>query len=88
MPAVPLWLMGYRHHGTVQYINYYGRIRKLTFWQKVKDSLRGRWKALTKFQMFDGIYMDHDIAGGYADKLKELWFESREKIRKKSKCGT
>ena len=84
--AVPLWLMGYRHHGIVRYINYYGRIRRLSFWQKVKDSFRGRWKALTKFQMFDGIY-DHDIAGGYADKLQALWFESREKIRKRANVG-
>ena len=35
--AVPLWLMGYRHHGTVRYIDYYGRIKRMTFGQKVKD---------------------------------------------------
>ena len=46
----------------------------------------GRWKALSKFQLFDGIY-DHDIAGGYADKLQALWFEGREKIRKKANVG-
>ena len=84
--AVPLWLMGYRHHGTVRYIDYYGRIKRLTFGQKVKDQMLGRWKALTKFQLFDGIY-DHDIAGGYADKLQALWFEGREKIRKKANVG-
>ena len=84
--AVPLWLMGYRHHGTVRYIDYYGRIKRMTFGQKVKDQLLGRWKALTKFQLFDGIY-DHDIAGGYADKLQALWFEGREKIRKRANVG-
>lgn len=68
VPTVPFWLMGFRHHGELHYINYYGNIRKLTFWQRMKDSLRGRWKALTKFQLFDGVY-DHNITEGYADKL-------------------
>ena len=70
VPAVPLWLMGFRHHGTLQYINYYGNIRKLTVWQKFKYSMRGRWKALKKFQLFDGIY-DHSVTL-YSDKLKGL----------------
>ena len=39
--SVPPALMLYRHHGTLRYINFYGYIRKLTFWQKVKDKLRG-----------------------------------------------
>ena len=78
--------MGYRHHGIVRYIDYYGRIKRLTFGQKVKDQMLGRWKAMKKFQLFDGIY-DHDIAGGYADKLQALWFEGREKIRKKANVG-
>ena len=38
---VPLKFMGYKHHGTLRYINFYGNIRKLTFWQAVKDKLRG-----------------------------------------------
>ena len=71
VPVVPLWLMGYRHHGKLCYINYYGNIRKLTLWQKLKDSMRGRWKALKKFQLFDGIY-DHNITL-YSDKLKDLY---------------
>jgi len=68
VPTVPLWLMGFRHHGNLQYINYYGNIRNLTIWQKFKDSMRGRLKALKKFQLFDGLY-DHSITG-YADNLK------------------
>tara|TARA_R110000851_G_scaffold5273_5_gene21906 strand:- start:3169 stop:3960 length:792 start_codon:yes stop_codon:yes gene_type:complete len=71
VPVIPLWLMGYRHHGKLCYINYYGNIRKLTLWQKLKDSMRGRWKALKKFQLFDGIY-DHNITL-YSDKLKDLY---------------
>lgn len=41
---VPLWLMGYKHHGELQYINFYGNIRKLTPWQMVKDKWRG-WRS-------------------------------------------
>ena len=41
---VPLALMGYKHHGTLQYINFYGNIRELTLWQMVKDKWRG-WKS-------------------------------------------
>ena len=41
---VPLALMGYKHHGTLQYINFYGNIRKLTAWQMIKDRWRG-WKS-------------------------------------------
>ena len=37
VPSVPLWLMGYiRYHGELQYINYYGNIRKLTSWINLK----------------------------------------------------
>ena len=68
--GVPFWLMGYRHHGDLQYINYYGNIRKMSWWQRFKDSWRGRGKALKKFQLFDGMY-DHSITG-YADKLGKL----------------
>ena len=54
-----------------QLINYYGNIRKLTRWQKLKDMWRGRWRALKKFQLFDGIY-DHNM-DKYCSKLHKLW---------------
>jgi triacylglycerol lipase len=38
---VPLMIMGYKHHGALQYINFYGNIRKLTTWQVIKDKWRG-----------------------------------------------
>lgn len=38
---VPLALMGYKHHGNLCYINHYGKIRKMTVWQRIKDKLRG-----------------------------------------------
>tara|TARA_R100000030_G_scaffold100908_1_gene95247 strand:- start:1633 stop:2397 length:765 start_codon:yes stop_codon:yes gene_type:complete len=57
---VPFWLMGYRHHGKLVYINYYGNVRRLTPWQRFKDGWRGRFRAWSKFQFFDGAY-DHSI---------------------------
>ena len=38
---VPLFLMGYKHHGNLCYINHYGKIRKMTLWQRMKDKMRG-----------------------------------------------
>ena len=67
---VPFWFMGYKHHGVLWYINYYGNIRNQTYWQRIKDSWRGRYKALSKWQLFDGMH-DHSITG-YSDKLKKL----------------
>ena len=54
--AVPPALMLYRHHGTKRYINFYGLIRKMTFWQRVKDKLRGYRSGL-----LDGA-KDHSMA--------------------------
>ena len=67
---IPFWVMGYRHHGTNQYINYYGNIRKMGFWQRLKDSWRSRIRALLKGQPFDGVY-DHSI-DEYIRKLKNV----------------
>lgn len=53
--TVPLALMGYKHHGQRVYINYHGKIRKLTFWQVVKDKLRGY-----RSGVLDGA-MDHSM---------------------------
>lgn len=53
---VPLALMGYKHHGTLRYINFYGNIRKLTPWQMVKDRWRG-WRS----GLLDGA-KDHGMA--------------------------
>ena len=66
--SVPFWIMGFRHHGDLTYINTYGNIRQLTIWQRVKDQWRGRWAAIKKFQFFDGI-RDHSM-GSYSKYLK------------------
>ena len=72
--AVPLALMMYRHHGELCYINHYGNIRKMTFWQRLKDKLRGRRAAWRNKQPFDGV-RDHDI-GAYYEKIKNVSLSS------------
>lgn len=59
----------FTHVGDLKYINYYGNVREVTWWQRFKDQMRGRWRALQKFQLFDGIF-DHSM-GLYKDKVKK-----------------
>jgi len=58
VPKVPPAFMLYKHHGSLCYFNCYGFIRKTSMWQRFKDQLRGRRRALQKGQPFDGVY-DH-----------------------------
>jgi triacylglycerol lipase len=44
--TVPLWAMGYVHHGTQHYLNAYGNYRTPTGWQLWKDKWRGIWMGL------------------------------------------
>lgn len=71
---VPLCIMGYRHYGELCYINHYGNIRKMTTWQRIKDSLRGRVSALKNRELFDGL-SDHSI-DLYLKKLKNVTLSS------------
>jgi predicted lipase len=57
---VPFWLLGYKHVGELFYLNYFGNVRKMTKWQRIKDSWRGRWRAFKKGVPFDGLY-DHSM---------------------------
>jgi len=57
---VPFAFLGYKHHGTLRYINYYGNIRKMSTWQRIKDGWRGRVTAFKKKMPFDGAY-DHGM---------------------------
>jgi len=62
---VPLLIMGYRHHGTHKYMNFYGEFRNLSSWQRIKDMVRSRFKAWKKGEKFIGIFdhmMDRYIA--------------------------
>jgi triacylglycerol lipase len=73
--AVPFAIMGYRHHCPPRYINHYGRIRKMTKWQRTKDKWRGRLQALKKRMPFDGAY-DHSMVY-YCKYCKENEFNVR-----------
>jgi len=44
--TVPLAIMGYKHHGTQHYLNAYGKYRKPTGWQMLKDRWRGMWMGI------------------------------------------
>ena len=61
--SVPLWLMGYVHHGTEHYLNAYGKYRKPTAWQLVKDKFRGMWMGIKqgKIDNFGDHSMDEYI---------------------------
>lgn len=67
---VPWAVIGYRHHGTLHYINFYGEIRSLTVWQIIKDRFRARLTALQKGKIFNSL-SDHKI-GSYIKHLQEL----------------
>lgn len=60
VPRVPLWIMGFRHHGTEHYLNIKGNVCKMSLWQRVKDKWLGRWEAFLKGKPFDSLY-DHSI---------------------------
>jgi len=57
---VPFWIMRFRHYGELHYINFYGNIRKLTPWQKIKDMCRGHLSAWSQFKFMDSA-ADHSI---------------------------
>jgi triacylglycerol lipase len=70
VPKVPPALLGFRHHGELCYLNYYGNVRNgLSVWQRFKDQLRGRWRAICKFEFFDGV-RDHSM-DQYVSKLEK-----------------
>lgn len=60
VPKVPPVILGFKHHGALHYINFYGNIRKLTWWQRFKDAWRGRFAAWKKKEFFDGV-RDHGM---------------------------
>jgi len=68
--TVPPPALGFRHHGNLHYINFYGNIRDLSSWQRFKDKWRARKRSWSQGKWFDGIE-DHSI-GLYADKIKNI----------------
>lgn len=69
VPCTPSLLLGYRHYGQLHYINYYGKIRKFSLWQRIKDMIRGYLKAFSKYEWFDSVY-DHSVEL-YVRKLRD-----------------
>jgi triacylglycerol lipase len=67
---VPPLELGYHHHGTLCYINFYGNIRPITGWQRFKDTWRNRFASWKKFKFADS-FKDHLMAG-YIKKLKNI----------------
>jgi triacylglycerol lipase len=68
--TVPPPALGFRHHGKLHYINFYGNIRDLSWWQRFKDKWRAHKRSWSKGQWFDGLYdhgMDH-----YIEKIKNI----------------
>lgn len=62
------------HHGELVYINHYGNIRKMSPWQRFKDQWRGRMRAFSKGQPFDGIF-DHSV-DLYYQKVENVFIQS------------
>jgi len=58
--TVPLWIMGYVHHGTEHYLNAYGNYRKPTGWQLVKDKFRGMWMGIKQGKIDN--FGDHSMS--------------------------
>ena len=56
--TVPPW--PYRHFDECTYINHYGLIRGMSFWQRTKDKFRGMWAGIKEFRFMDG-FDDHSI---------------------------
>ena len=60
VPKVPPVFLGFKHHGLLHYINFYGNVRKMTWWQRFKDGWRGRRAAWKNGTVFDGV-RDHGM---------------------------
>ena len=65
---VPMYIMGYRHHGTLHYFNCNGVEKKLTAWGKFKDRLVGLGRGILKLQM--DSFSDHNITT-YAEQCEK-----------------
>jgi triacylglycerol lipase len=65
--TVPLAIMGFKHHGTMHYLNSYGNVRRPTGWQMIKDRLRGMWTGIKQGQVDN--FSDH-LIHNYIDHLQ------------------
>jgi triacylglycerol lipase len=71
---VPLWIMGYVHHGEQHYLNAYGNVRSPSGYQLFKDRMRGMWMGLKR----GGIdnFSDHSMTN-YCNYL-EMYASGKE----------
>lgn len=70
VPKMPISWIGYRHHGNLYYLNFYGELRDFNAWQRFKDRFRSKIHALKRGKLFDS-FNDHKI-GSYVKKLSNL----------------
>jgi len=68
---IPSVLLGYRHQCDSVYLNHSGYVKTFGSWQRFCDMLKGRWRAILKGQLFDGVY-DHSM-DKYCKKLYNIW---------------
>lgn len=61
--------VAFKHSGELRYIDYDGKIHTNPSWtQVIKDRIKSRWKAISKWQKFDDFYDHYPIE--YINKLK------------------
>ena len=66
---VPLAVMGYKHHGQEHYMNAYGKYRKLTTWQRIKDRWRGMYMGIKQGSIDN--FSDHSMVN-YISNLEKM----------------
>jgi|TARA_B100001094_G_scaffold7787_1_gene6953 triacylglycerol lipase len=57
--TVPMYIMGYKHHGTEHYLNAWGNVRTPTGWQLFKDKMRGLWMGIKQGKI--DSFSDHSM---------------------------
>ena len=65
---VPLWIMGFRHHGVITYLDFNGNARDYSGWRLLLDQVLARKRALEKREWFSNVF-DH-MMDNYIYKLK------------------
>jgi triacylglycerol lipase len=60
VPKVPPDILNrYKHHGDLHYMNHWGNVRTMTYWQAVKDQWRGFWKGIVRGKI--NFFINHSI---------------------------
>lgn len=76
VPRIPPTWMGYRHTGRRIYINTYGKVRKMTPRQRVKDRWRGFGAGLKQGKI--DHFSDHAVAN-YVGHIADVLAEERQR---------